>query len=176
MRALVVFESIFGNTEALAEAVADGLRGAGADVELVRAGVDGDHALHGVDLLVLAAPTHTLSMSRPASRAQAVQDGGNAAAATTGVREWLERRDPDTEDGHHPLLAVFDTKARVARHWPGSAAGAAARALRHDSFTVVARTSFYVEGVEGPLLPGELDRARGWGAELALVSLPAPLA
>ena len=39
---------------------------------------------------------------------------------------------------------------------------------------VVYESSFLVAGSEGPLMDGELERARGWGAELA-AALPAPV-
>ncbi|MCY7395268.1 MAG: flavodoxin/nitric oxide synthase [Nocardioides sp.] len=167
MRVLIVFESMFGLTAALAEAVAAGLRGRGAEVSLLRAGAPGDHDLAGCDLLVLAAPTHALTLSRPASRADAVERGADEAAATTGIREWMAALDVAVTADHRPVVAVFDTRARIARHWPGSAARATTRVMRGKGFDVRERASFYVEDVTGPLLPGELERAHGWGRQLA---------
>jgi flavodoxin len=63
MKIAIVFESMFGNTEALTDAVALGLRDRGAEVTIHRAGDAGDHVLRGCDLLVLAAPTHALTLS-----------------------------------------------------------------------------------------------------------------
>ena len=67
MRALVVYESLWGNTEALARAIADTLSSRGTiDV------FDSDAApssTDGYDLVVVGAPTHAFSMSRPATRA-----------------------------------------------------------------------------------------------------------
>ncbi|MGJ0558327.1 flavodoxin family protein [Methylocystis sp.] len=164
---------MFGNTESLAAIVGAGLSEAGAIVEIVdvrdAAAVD----LSGSDLLVVAAPTHALSLSRPESRAQAVERGADPAKAELGVREWLvelERLLPTISP--QPVAAVFDTRVTQTRHWPGSAAHRAARTLRHEGFRVVARTSFYVEGIAGPLSPGESERAREWGAGLPELAVP----
>ncbi len=164
MKVALVVESLFGNTEELADAVAHGLRERGADAAVLRVGDAHDHDLTDVDLLVLGAPTHALSLSRPSTRADAVTQGADADRARTGVREWLAAVD----DAARPPVAVFDTRAKVTRHWPGSASRKVARTLRRRGFTVLDRASFYVEGVTGPILDGELARAQAWGDALAL--------
>lgn len=164
MRTAIVYESMFGNTEALVDAVASGLRDRGVDVIAIRAGEPTDHDLRDVDLLVLAAPTHALSLSRASSRADAVVQGASSGSAQTGIREWLLAV-PD--DGERPCVAVFDTRAKVTRRWPGAASRAAGRRLRRMGFDVVARKSFYVEAVTGPLVDGEVDRAHDWAHHLA---------
>ncbi|MCW2817072.1 MAG: flavodoxin [Nocardioides sp.] len=164
MKIAIVYESLFGNTEALTGAVATGLRARGAEVVAIRAGEPGDHDLHGIDLLVLAAPTHALSLSRSATRADAVTRGAQETSARSGIRDWLLAA---AERDDRPPVAVFDTRARVTRHWPGSAARTASRMLRRMGFSVVESASFYVASITGPLLPGEMDRARFWGQRLA---------
>ena len=166
MRVAVVFESLFGNTEVLAHAVALGLADRGAEVVTLRAGDRDDHLLTGFDLLVLAAPTHALSLSSAATRADAVARGADEVDATTGLREWLAGA-ATIDAADRPPVAVFDTRARIARHWPGSAARSAARLLRQMGFTVVRRTSFYVREVKGPVVEGEVERAREWGRSIA---------
>jgi hypothetical protein len=65
-------------------------------------------------------------------------------------------------------VATFDTRAEKARHLPGSAAKKADRIARaHGYGAAIARESFYVSDVSGPLLPGELERAGDWGRDLA---------
>lgn len=164
MKAVIVCESMFGNTEALAGLVRKGLQRAGWQSELVEV----SHAfaeppdLSRFDLLVIAAPTHALSLSRRESRAEAVAKGADPHREEIGVREWLTvftQAIPDPA----PLVAVFDTRVTKARHWPGSAARRATRWLRKDGFEVVERTSFYVDGIAGPLSAGEAGRAERWG-------------
>lgn len=174
MRASVVFESMFGNTEQVADAVCEGLREQGVEVTRCRAGDAGDHEL-AQDLLVLGAPTHTFTLSRPATRAEAVSQGAEAAAATTGVREWLDALDlAPSSPGAAPevpgAVAVFDTRATKVRHLPGSAAHRTARLLRRRGLDVGEVASFYVTDVRGPLTEGELSRARSWGRHLAVTT------
>lgn len=167
MMVAMISESMFGNTEALAGAVADGLRDRGAEVAMLHAGDPGAHDLRDVDLLVIAAPTHALSLPRPRSRADAVAQGADPARAGVGVREWLATALGDAANRPCPPTVVFDTKMKIARHWPGSAARTTARALRRRGFDVPLHTSFYVGGMKGPVLPGELERARAWGRTVA---------
>jgi hypothetical protein len=169
MTVAIVFESMFGNTQQLADAVASGVADTGAHVVVCRVGADPaydtDYDAEAVDLVILAAPTHALSLSTHASRAEAVERGAAPAAATTGLRGWLEELDP-TQGG--PLeMAVFDTRVWSARRLPWSAAHGAARVLRKKHVSVARVTSFYVETVEGPLCPGEIERARAWGRSVA---------
>jgi flavorubredoxin len=168
MKVIVIFESMFGNTKILAQDVRDGLADAGADVAVVGVVDAAGTELVGCDLVVLAAPTHALSLSRPQTRADAVKKGADPDCASTGIREWLDNLGetlPATSV--HPPVAVLDTRVRKARHWSGSAAKRAARTLRKDGFQVVEQMSFYVEGVTGPVTSGEHLRARMWGRHLA---------
>jgi hypothetical protein len=164
-RALVVHESLFGNTARLAGAVADGLRSDGYAVEVHP--VEEAPAVESVDvdLLVVGAPTHAFSLSRPSTRVEAVRQGGDDAASAAGVREWLEAG----RSRARPVpTACFDTRVDRVRHLPGSAARKAARLAREAGLEPLGRTeSFYVDDVSGPLLPGELSRAARWGRRLA---------
>ena len=159
-RAAVVCESMFGNTSALGEAIGAELRLRGFEVEEMDVSVAPPVASLEVDLLVVGAPTHAFSLSRPATRADAVRQGADEAHARTGVREWLQA---GSRDHVEPTLAIFDTRVGKVRHLPGSAARAAARlGARNHVGRRIAVESFYVEDTAGPLLSGELDRARAW--------------
>lgn len=167
MKVTIVCESMFGNTDALAEQVRDGLVDAGAEVRLVEVAEVVARDFEDLDLLVVAAPTHALTLSRPESRAEAVERGADPRRAVVGIREWLADIAvyfPGTEP--RPPVVVFDTRVLQARHWPGSAAHRAARKLRRAGFRVVDRMSFFVETMTGPLADGEGVRARDWGSEL----------
>jgi len=160
MKALVVYESMFGNTGRVARAVAEGMSGR---LRVVVADVVTAPAVDGVELLVVGAPTHAFGLSRPQTRGSAVQQGGSSAALEVGLREWLSG--VGRLDGVR--VAAFDT--RVARpRLPGSAARAAHRLLRRrGGRPVEPPASFFVSGTPGPLIEGELDRARSWGRLVA---------
>jgi hypothetical protein len=162
-RALVVYESMFGNTERVARAVAEGLA-EHIHVDLARAGA-GLTIPDDVDLVVVGGPTHAFGLTRPSTRVSAGKQGaGESAASGTGLREWLETLPPPT--AHRPATAAFDTRIRKPG-MPGSAARSAARRLRHAGLPVVVPPmSFWVRGTSGPLLPDEEGRARSWGREL----------
>src|SRR3954454_10569331 len=88
--AVVVYESVFGDAETIARAVADGLR-EHLDTEVVAARDAPDELAPDVRLLVVGGPNHALGMPRPATREGAVkQHGAEIADTTTGLREWLE--------------------------------------------------------------------------------------
>ena len=163
MRSLVVYESMWGNTEQVARAVARGLAVDGT-VDVLDVSGEVPHELDGIDLLVVGGPTHAFSMSRPSTRADAVTKGAPRGHEQQGIREWL---DALRRSGHRCYAGVFDTK--MNRRWlPGSAARGAARLLaRRNVDLALEPTSFYVTGASGPLVEGEIDRAKDWGARLA---------
>jgi hypothetical protein len=163
MKALVVYESMFGNTAQVARAVGDALAER-MDVEVLEVGDAPAPLLGLVDLVVVGGPTHAFSMTRPGTREDAVRRGAQPASAT-GIREWLARLQPGP---HSKAVAAFDTRVVTVRHVPGSAAKAAVRRLRRLGYRPQLRPeSFYVEDVLGPLLEGELDRAYAWASGLA---------
>lgn len=161
MDAVIVYESAWGNTKAVAEAVAAGL-GTQADVDVTVVGVSEAQPAGALrtDLLVVGAPTHAFGLSRPRTREDAARRGGHPGDA--GLREWIEA----AGEIHWPA-AAFDTHVRHP-NLPGAASKKAAKLLRrHGATLLVEPESFFVDGYEGPLLPGELDRARSWGTDLA---------
>jgi hypothetical protein len=160
MKALVVYESMWGNTRQVANAIAEGLGG----VPATEVGtVDADE-LKDLDLLVVGGPTHAFSMSRASTRRDAAQKGATGGHDDLGIREWLDALPSDLT----AAVATFDTRATKVRHLPGSAARSAAKEIkRHHGGRVVDQESFYVLDMEGPLMEGELDRARSWAASLA---------
>ena len=162
-RAVIVYESMFGNTEAIARAVAEGL-GVGMQTQVIPvAQAPADTA--DVDLLVVAGPTHAFGMSRQSTRRSAVDQGGHPVGGShAGIREWLETL---PRASARRGAATIDTRIHK-RGVPGSAARGAARRLRRLGYDVAEPISFYVDGTSGPLLEGELGRARRWGAELAM--------
>ncbi|WP_152188663.1 flavodoxin family protein [Georgenia satyanarayanai] len=163
MKALVVYESHFGNTGRVARAVAEGLR-TGADVEVLDVADAPPIGELDADLLVIGAPTHVLGLSRPDSRREAMERAGLEEGSRAGVREWLEGAGALTAP-----VAVYDTRTHESK-LPGSAARAVVRRLRQRKVPVVAPPEhFAVHGSEGPLAPGEEERATEWGRGLLIL-------
>jgi hypothetical protein len=162
MRALVVFESLWGNTELVARAIAEELEKRMA-VELVSSD-DAPDSVDGYDLVVVGGPTHAFSMTRPGTREGARDKNGAPHVPKRGIREWLATLRPPTAS---VATAAFDTRIDSPR-LPGSAAKAARHELRSLGFDVSAKAkTFHVHGYEGPLVDGELQRAAQWAGMLS---------
>jgi len=161
MKALVIYESMFGSTEAIARAIADGLR---ETFDVTVADVGTMPLAFGMDLLVVGGPTHAFGMSRPSTREQAAQQGAvRPHAVDIGIREYLDCSPTLTGMS----AAAFDTKVDKP-FLPGSAAHRAQRQLRRlGCHIVLPAQSFLVGGTTGPLKVREEERAREWGTALA---------
>lgn len=168
VRALVLYESMFGNTRRVAGAIAEGLNGY-ACVRSIRDVAACDFT--AVDLVVIGGPTHEHGLSQFATRMTTERraetngvtlDAG--ASVGVGLRELFRRL--RTLDG--VAAAAFDTRHQAARDATGSAAEAIARRLRRGGAVLVADpTSFFVDDTDH-LHRGELTRAAEFGASLAM--------
>ena len=169
-KALVVYESMFGNTSQVAAGVARGLRLEGLDVELVEVSSAPTQLPRDLELLVVGAPTHAFSLSRRSTRADAVRQGAPAECEQKGLREWLGtvRFDP----ARPPNLAVFDTRIAKVRWLPKAAGPTAVRLAHKYGLRAVGNpVAFIVADLQGPLVDGEVDRAVAWGRLLPARSL-----
>jgi flavodoxin len=156
MNALVLYESKFGNTEKIAEAIAITLQEA-VRTRLAAVGEinDCEAVLRETSILVVGGPTHRHGIS-PVLHETIACLGGRAL---DGIR-----------------VATFDTRLHGPRVVTGSAAVRLARLVRHHgAWIVVPPASFLVEGGEGPLDGGELEHARAFAREvLAAVGIRMP--
>ena len=143
MKSLVVFDSQYGNTEMVAQAI-----GAAIGCQAIRIGELRPGELEDIDLLILGSPTH----------------GG---WYTEGVKDLLEALPAQVSF----KAAAFDT--RTVTIWNkllpfGYAAPRIARKLEENGGNVLTLPEgFVVLGIEGPLKDGELERAAGWARGLA---------
>jgi flavodoxin len=138
----VLYDTVHGNTEAVAHAIGDALD---ADHEVLVARIGARLGLFDeVGLLVVGGPTHAHGMSKE-------------------MRSFLA-----SADGHLRGLpvATFDTRIDRARLLTGAASGPIGKQLKRRGGVVVGAESFLVRGGQGPLLDGELDRAREWARGL----------
>lgn len=169
MLALVVYESMFGNTKQIAEAVAEGV-GAVLPVKTLEVRIAPVAMASDVDLLVVGGPTHIRGMSTERTRASAAaQPAHRTASDTIGICEWLEQLETP---GANRMAAAFDTRVNAPQVLTGSAARGYAKRLAKAGFRVAAQPrSFLVRGrvaqASDALVPGELAAARAWGREVA---------
>ncbi|NUT34378.1 MAG: flavodoxin family protein [Hamadaea sp.] len=164
MSALVVYESMFGNTRAVAQAVADGLAAAG-EVTICEVSAAPPDLPETVDLLVLGGPTHAHGLSRPQSREAAKKETPQHLVSNgIGIREWLAAL---PKPAPSVRVAAFDTRFAKPRWITGSAAATITKLARRAGLSVPTEPeSFFVDHTLGPLQDGETARARRWGASL----------
>ena len=166
MKTVVVYESMFGNTRSIANAIAEGLVGAG---EVVVGSVDdlSPHEVGDAGLLVAGGPTHGHGMARPNAHQAMAKDGsyakyGPVLEGEESLRGWLERL-----PAGRAAAAAFDTRFAKPRWLTGSAATKIAQRLGHKGYSIIETESFFVQTSGGPLADGERERAAAWGRALA---------
>lgn len=145
MKTLVVYYSKFGNTQRVAEAIADELRVAGP-VHLLNFDALTLNALQSVDLLVAGCPTHKMNLPKP-------------------VKVVFEKLPKRAYRGH---VAAFDTSYRLE----GILAYFTASGRLQNKLRILGgrslgkRETFEVVERAGPIYDGELERARRWASDL----------
>ena len=154
MNALVVYDSQYGNTERIAQVIADTLGEFGAARAV---GLDPGQGieLEGVDMVIVGCPTQGWK-------------------PTPTIQSFLEEL--SSEELRSLAVTCFDTRFRLPRLMTGSAARVIARTLQEKGVSLLLPPeSFFVKGTEGPLRDGELDRAAAWARMLIKeVQSPSP--
>jgi flavodoxin I len=145
MRALIVYDSLHGNTAEVAEAIGDALAG---EVSVRRVDGVSTAEVEAVDLLIVGSPTHGGWFTEP-------------------IKGWLDQLPATALQG--TCVAAFDTRTpptRLSRIF-GFAAPRIANSLKKQGVTLlVPPAGFVVKGTKGPLEEGELERAAGWAQEI----------
>jgi flavodoxin len=146
-KALVVYDSLYGNTEKVAKSLAKGLEGGGANVDCVRVDAVKFDELGGYDLLVMGSPTQAWSASKP-------------------MKAFLEHL-KSVEGLSGKKAFAFDTKMSRSM-LAGSAGGKIEGKLKSLGLTIVKpHASAVVKGREGPLEEGAEETFKQLGAEFA---------
>jgi hypothetical protein len=160
MKAVVVYESHWGNTAAVARAIAEGL---GPETRALNTDEAVGPEVAGADLFVVGAPVIAFGLSREGTRKQIAGD----------------TKAPTPPDVSHPLLGAWLDALRDGHGWaaafetriwwsPRGATGTIESKLKRAGYRRVAKSErFIVAGAYGPMRDGELERARRWGAALA---------
>ena len=174
MRAVVVYESMYGNTHLVADAIGAGLETA-FEVSVVPVSQADPAVLDGADLVVAGGPTHVHGMSRASTRKAAAEAADKPAsplnlepdAAGPGLREWFASL------GQCPVkAAAFDTRMHAPAALTGRASKGVARLLRAHGFEVIAEPESFLVTKQDRLEPHETTRAREWGTSLAASIAP----
>lgn len=159
MKAMVVYESLWGNTAAIARAIAEGL---GPDTPAFSTDEATPEALPGVGLIVAGAPLLGFTLPTDEIRQNISRDSSMPASDTShpSMRSWLA----ELPEGTGRSVA-FET-----RIWwsPGSAARKISAILGAKGYASIAPDErFIVTDRFGPLRDGEIERARAWGKSLS---------
>jgi hypothetical protein len=169
MKAVVVYESMYGNTHQVADAIGTGLETA-YEVSVVPVSHADPALLADTDLVVVGGPTHIHGMSRPGTRKGAVEAAAKPIsplhvepdALSPGLREWF-----GSLDRYRVKAAAFDTRFHGPAALTGRASKGIANLLRKHGFEVIAHPESFLVTKQDRLQPDETARARAWGAELA---------
>jgi flavodoxin len=148
MKSMIIYDSVYGNTEQIAQAIGNALSSQ-IDVEVVRVSDVNTNQLTGLKLLIIGSPTH----------------GGSP---TEAIRDFLKRLSEATIQDLN--VASFDTRlsTRLVKIF-GYAAGKIASSLKKRGGNLIASPEpFFVKGRKGPLKEGELERAARWANDLVI--------
>ncbi len=152
MKALVVYDSVFGNTGKIAQAMGEAL-----EAPVLKVGDVTPEHLTGLDALIVGSPTRAFS-------------------PTPDIKKWLNGLPSNSLRG--VKVAAFDTRIAVEEvdsailHFLVKIFGYAAepmskKLIKKGGNAGMPPEGFFVEGTEGPLTEGELDRAKDWARQLS---------
>lgn len=145
MKVLVVYDSLYGNTEKIAKAIGGAIDN---DIPVLPAAQVNPDEIKSLDLFIVGAPTH----------------GGRASEP---MQEFLNRL--PTGSLNNIKVAAFDTRmtTRLLKIF-GYAAGRIANSLKNKGGNlIITPEGFFVTSSKGPLKEGELERAANWAKEIA---------
>jgi flavodoxin len=155
MKALVVYDSVFGNTEKVAQAIGAAL-GFPAEVGVLRVGGMAPGQLEGVEVLIVGSPTRAFSPT-PATKAMLKAIPAKALSGVKVAAFDTRISMEDTDSGFlRTMVKVFGYPAKPI----------AERLMSKSGDLVLAPEGFYVQDTEGPLKDGELERAEAWAKQV----------
>ncbi len=149
MKALVIYDSLYGNTEKVAKALASGIREQGIDVDCVRANTVDVETLRAYDMILIGGPTHSMGLS-------------------DAIKTFTKQL--NNAEVKNKQAFAFDTK--YESRFAGSAGKAIEQRLKQNGLKVVMpHASAIVLGKEGPLKEGAEAQFKQIGTELARIAL-----
>ena len=169
MKAVVIYESMYGNTHLIADAIGKGLSDT-AEVVVIPVAEAEKALIDEADLIVVGGPTHVHGVSRPSTRKAAVEAAKkpdsdlvvDPNAAGKGLRDWFA-----TLDGTSGRAVAFDTRIDAPAVLTGRASKGITRMLRDNGFAIVANPKSFLVTKASYLEADEDRRAYNWGLRLA---------
>jgi len=172
VKVVVVYESMYGNTHLVADAMADGLRSVdGVDAEVVGVAHASGDVLDGADLVVVGGPTHVHGMTRPSTRKAAAETAAKPGSGVDlepdaegeGLRDWF-----DAVSGLPASAAAFDTRMQGPAAITGRASKGIAKRLRRHGCELLDEPHSFLVTKDNHLEEHEVDEARSWGRRLGV--------
>lgn len=155
MNILIIYNSLYGNTEQVAQAISNVLRSQ-YHVELLRVSDVKPDQLAGLNLLIVGSPTQRFRPTKAMSNLlEGIPENGLKGANVAAFDTRLSTSDIESSVGR------FFVKAG------GYAAKPIADSLKKSGGSlIIPPEGFYVKGTEGPLKEGELERAADWAKQI----------
>lgn len=161
MKAIVVYESLWGNTAAIARAIAEGIgpeaRALSTAEATAAVTAEADLIVAGAPVMAFRLPTDKIRNTLATSNDKKAPKPPDLSAPS--MRSWLAALPKGKGKA-----AAFDTRLK----WSPGVTSAIIKGLERAGYRTIANAQrFIVKGTYGPLREGELERARAWGGELA---------
>lgn len=157
MKTLVIYDSVFGNTEKVGQAMGAALEAHG-EVTVRRVGEVQPEDLTGLDALIVGSPTRAFSPT-PDTKTW-LKSLTRGSLQSVKVAAFDTRMDTDKVDSGvlNVMVKVFGYAAKPI----------ADRLTKKGGVLTMEPEGFFVEGTEGPLTDGELERAAAWAQRIAI--------
>ena len=158
MKAMVIYDSGFGNTAKIAQAISDGLSNGADNVELRQVGEVKPEQLQGLDVLIVGSPTQRCRPT-PATSSFLESIPKNALKGI-GVAGF------DTRFTEEKIDSMGFIVSKMLNFMGYAAKPISDKLKKKGGELVVPPEAFYVDDTEGPLMAGEFERAAEWAGQI----------
>jgi len=157
MKALVVYDSVFGNTEQIAQAIGNAL-GSQEDVEILRVSNVKPEQLTGLKLLIVGSPTRGFRPTPAISNLlKSIPKNGLKGVKVAAFDTRFTMDEIESSVFILPILVnIFGYAAKPISD----------RLEKKGGELIIPPEGFFVDGTEGPLKKGELERAADWAKQI----------
>ena len=156
MKVLIVYDSVFGNTEKIAQVIGNAM-GSQAEVNILRVGNVKQENLRGLDVLIVGSPTRAFKPTKEIINFL----NGFPKNGLKGVKVAAF-------DTRFTMSAIEESRVLpfLVRLFGYAAKPISNRLKKKGGELIIPPERFFVEGVEGPLKEGEIEHAASWAKEI----------